>query len=239
MITIPGCLASNWVQIPAGDFKMGDSFNVGDARELPVHTVNLAAYAISKYETTFAQYDKFCDETGRAEPSDAGWGRGAMPVISVSWHDATAFCTWLAGKTGKNIQLVTEAQWERAAAGTDQRQYPWGNDGPSCAIVNFNNCVGRPKPVGSYPASASAAGVMDLSGNVWEWAQDWFGENYYQECSNQGTVTNPQGPASGSERVLRGGGFREQSERMRCAFRDYVYADYSSKVIGFRIAWDQ
>jgi len=156
----------------------------------------------------------------------------------VSWEDADAFCKWLANKTGKNIHLATEAQWERAAAGTDQRKYPWGSSSPSCSRVNYNNCVRKPKKVGSYPSGASAAGVMEMSGNVWEWCQDWFSESYYQECANEGTVSNPQGPATGSERILRGGGFRELAIRMRCAFRDYVYPEYVSRVIGFRIVWE-
>jgi formylglycine-generating enzyme required for sulfatase activity len=232
-------LGITWIDIPAGEFQMGDKYNVGDARELPVHTVNLSAYSIAKYELTFAQYDAFCTETGRTKPSDAGWGRGSMPVINVTWNDAKAFCDWLAAKTGKNIHLATEAQWERAAAGTDQRKYPWGSSAPSCARCNFNNCVSKPKKVGSYPSGASAAGVMDMGGNVWEWVQDIYGENYYQECANLGTVTDPQGPASGGEYVLRSGSYAVKAERMRCSFRDFVGPSRSSRVIGFRIAFNQ
>jgi formylglycine-generating enzyme required for sulfatase activity len=231
-------LGINWISIPAGEFKMGDSHDAGGAEELPVHTVSLSAYSISKYEITFAQYDKFCSETGRSKPSDGGWGRGTMPVINVSWTDADAFCTWLAKKTGKLIHLATEAQWERAAAGTDQRKYPWGDSAPTCSRANFNNCLRKTRKVGGYPSGASACGAMDMGGNAWEWVQDWFSDTYYQECADVGTVSNPQGPTSGNDRILRGGGYSVPATRLRCSFRDYVYPTYKSKVIGFRIAWD-
>jgi len=232
-------LGITWIQIPAGVFKMGDNFDEGGAEERPVHSVNLDAYSIAKHELTFAQYDKFCEETSKTKPSDGGWGRGAMPVINVSWNDAKAFCDWLASKTGKKIHLATEAQWERAAAGTDQRKYPWGNTAPSCSLCNYNNCVGKSRPVGSYPSGASAAGVLDMGGNVWEWVQDWYSESYYTECNSLGTVKNPQGPTTGTDRVLRSGSFAVLGERMRCSFRDFVYPTYSSKVIGFRLVFEQ
>ena len=200
-------LGISWIAVPAGDFKMGDNFGGGDSWERPVHTVNLTAYSIAKYEVKFSQYDVFCTETSRTKPSDSGRGRGNMPVINVTWNDAKAFCDWLAAKTGKNIHLATDAQWERAAAGTDQRLYPWGSAAPTCTLAVFTGCGGGTKTVGSCPAGASAVGAMDMAGNAWEWVQDWFDEGYYQECSNQGTVKNPQGPASGETRVQRSGSY--------------------------------
>jgi formylglycine-generating enzyme required for sulfatase activity len=232
-------LGINWIPIPAGDFRMGDNFEFGETRERPVHTVNLTAYAISKFEVTFAQYDVFCDETSRTKPSDRGWGRGTMPVIYVSWNDAKAFCDWLATKTGKAIHLPTEAQWERAAAGTDQRLYPWGSATPSCAYANYNPCGGKTKPVGSSPAGASAVGAQDMAANAWEWCSDWFGETYYQTCFDQGTVRNPQGPTDGIDRVLRSGSYTVKTERLRCSFRDYNSPGYTAPSVSFRIAWEQ
>jgi formylglycine-generating enzyme required for sulfatase activity len=231
-------LGINWIAVPAGEFKMGDNFDLGAAEERPVHTVNLSAYSIAKYELTFTQYDVFCDETGRGKPSDRGWGRGSMPVINVTWSDAKAFCDWLASKTGKNIHLATEAQWERAAAGTDQRLYPWGSATPTCGFANYGGCGGKTEPVGSHPGGVSAVGAMDMAGNAWEWVQDWHSPNYYQECFNLGTVTNPQGPADGTDRVLRSGGYTVKEERLRCSFRDYGPMGYSSPSIGFRIVWE-
>lgn len=233
-------LGFSWIAVPAGDFKMGDKFGYGDSWERPVHTVNLSAYSIAKYEVKFSQYDVFCTETGRTKPSDSGRGRGTRPVINVTWNDAKAFCDWLAAKTGKKIHLATDAQWERAAAGTDQRLYPWGSAAPTCAHAVFTGCGGGgTKPVGSCPAGASAVGAMDMAGNAWEWVQDWFDEGYYQECSNQGTVKDPQGPASGETRVQRSGSYTVKAVRLRCAFRDYNFPDYSSPALSFRVVWEQ
>lgn len=231
-------LGIKWCSVPAGQFKMGDSHGAGDSWERPVHQVNLSAYSISKYEVTFAQYDAFCTATKRSKPSDKGWGRGSMPVINVTWNDATAFCDWLSTKTGKNIHLATEAQWERAAAGTNQRLYPWGSAAPSCSYANYSGCAGRTKKVGSSPAGASAVGAQDMAGNAWEWVQDWFSDSYYQECNELGTVNNPQGPGNGSNRVLRSGSYTVKIVRLRCSFRDYNFPDYASPSVSFRVVWE-
>ncbi|MCK5059320.1 MAG: SUMF1/EgtB/PvdO family nonheme iron enzyme [Candidatus Aminicenantes bacterium] len=204
-----------WIKIPAGEFKMGDNFDEGDTLDQPVHKVYLDQYYISKYEVTFAQYDKFCEKTGRTSPEDEGWGRGSRPVIYVSWHDAKAFCEWLSQKTGKNIHLPTEAQWEKAARGTDQRRYPWGNSTPSCSIANHNYCRGKTMPVGSYPDGVSPYGIHDMAGNVFEWCSDWYSPTYYSNSP----YNNPQGPSSGSTRVNRGGHWRSISFDLRSADR--------------------
>lgn len=220
-----------WIDIPAGQFQMGDNFNIGDANERPVHTVYLDAYKISKYEINFDQYIRFCNDTGRFKPGSEGWGEGNRPVINVSWYDARDFCNWLSEKTGKNISLPTEAQWEKAARGTDQRRYPWGNEVPSCSIVNFINCQNMTMPVGSYPLGASPYGVHDMAGNVWEWCSDWFSSDYYSVSP----VNNPQGPASGTQRVRRGGAFDCDAWSIRSTYRSDDPPDYSYKLIGFRI----
>ena len=106
-----------WIDIPAGEFQMGNNSNDGSDDERPVQPVYLDAYKISKYEVTFKIYDRYCEETNAAKPNDMGWGRGNRPVINVTWDEAQEFCTWLSQKTGKNIHLPTEAQWEKAARG--------------------------------------------------------------------------------------------------------------------------
>ena len=164
-------LGITWIDIPAGDFQMGDNFNEGNSDERPVHTVYLDYYKVSRYEVTFDQYDRFCDDTGRRKPDDLGWGRGNRPVIDVSWDDANAFCDWLSQKTGKNIHLPTEAQWEKAARGTDQRRYPWGNSSPDSTKCNYDQNEMRTQPVGSYPPGVSPYGVHDMAGNVWSGVQ--------------------------------------------------------------------
>jgi formylglycine-generating enzyme required for sulfatase activity len=166
-----------------------------------VHTVSLDSYEISKYEVTFDQYDRFCEKTGRSKPNDEGWGRGTRPVINVSWHDARAFCDWLSQRSGKNIHLPTEAQWEKAARGTGQWRYPWGNGSPTCILANHKGCGRQTKPVGSHPSGVSVYGVHDMAGNVWEWCSDWYSSTYYSISP----WNNPLGPSTGSNRVLRGG----------------------------------
>ncbi|GAI31902.1 unnamed protein product, partial [marine sediment metagenome] len=219
----PNFLDIEWVQIPAGDFQMGDNFNEGVSHELPEHTVYLNTYSISKYEVTFEQYDAFCDATGWYKPYDgdwdAQWGRGDRPVINVNWRDANAFCDWLSDETGENIHLPTEAQWEKAARGIDQRRYPWGDGEPDSSLANYNNNEGKTMPVGSYPAGGSPYGAHDMAGNVLEWCSDWYSSSYYQYCVDNGIVNNPQGPSSGTFRVLRGGSWFHVAIWIRSAGR--------------------
>ncbi len=226
-----GTLGIEWVDIPAGEFQMGDFNNEGGAHERPVHTVYLDTFKISRYEITYNQYDMFCDETGRAKPDDFGWGRDTRPAAGVSWTDADAFCRWLSSKSGKNITLPTEAQWEKAARGTDQRTFPWGDAEPDCNLANHNNCVGRTMPVGSYASGVSFYGVHDLAGNAWEWCGDWYAADYYSNSPAQ----NPTGPSSGTYRVHRGGGYNSAPSSMRCSNRDGAPPDHTSRRSGFRI----
>ena len=219
-----------WILIPAGDFEMGT--NTGKPDEGPQHTVYLDDYYISKYEITFEQYDKFCDETGRAKPSSNGWGRGKRPVKNVSWHDANEFCKWLTDRTGANIHLPTEAQWEKAARGTDSRIYPWGDDLPSCSILNYNNCIGRTEPVGSYPAGDSPYDVHDMAGNVYEWCQDWAQANYYEISPRN----NPQGPWNGTEKIVRGGSCFTSMISVSTFHRNHYSRSTTHAAIGFRVA---
>jgi formylglycine-generating enzyme required for sulfatase activity len=225
----------DWIDIPAGEFLMGDNFREGWPEERPVHKVYLDAYKVSKYEVTFEQYDIFCDNTGRSKPNDEGWGRGNRPVIHVSWHDGNDFCTWLSQKTGENIHLPTEAQWEKAARGTGQRMYPWGNNRPSCSIVNFNNCQGRTMPVGSYPQGVCPYGAYDMGGNVWEWCQDWYDEDYY----SYSPYSNPQGPTTGSLRIARGGDWPNDAFWCRTTYRKPHHPPgIKLNSLGFRLARD-
>jgi formylglycine-generating enzyme required for sulfatase activity len=225
-------LGIEWIDISAGEFQMGDNFNEGWSDERPVHTVYLDSYKVSRYEVTFDQYDRFCDDTGWSKPDDQGWGRGNRPVINVSWNDADAFCDWLSQKTGKNIHLPTEAQWEKAARGTDQRRYPWGNSSPNSTRCNYNTYEGRTQPVGSYPSGVSPYGVHDMAGNVFEWCSDWYSSDYYSSSPRN----NPTGPLSGTLRVLRGGSWYYPPRYLRSAARYYNGPSYTYFHIGFRLA---
>ena len=228
------------VLIPAGPFKMGcnsarDRFCV--TNEKPYHEVYLDAFSIDKHEVTVAQYQR-CVEAGRCvKPRDksdikyCNWGHGGRedhPINCVSWHDARKYCKW-AGK-----QLPTEAQWEKAARGTDGRIYPWGNQGAGCkyAIVDAimddgSDGCGRDRtwPVCSKLAGNSPYGLCDMSGNVWEWVSDWYGEGYYGGSSGR----NPKGPGSGSQRVLRGGGWGSLISTLRADHRRVGHLRASSR----------
>ncbi|MEN8152440.1 MAG: formylglycine-generating enzyme family protein [Acidobacteriota bacterium] len=231
-----------WITIPAGEFEMGDDKNIGDPDERPLHKVYLDEYSISKYEITFEQFDKFCDDTGRERPSPQIYGfnkslpRGKFPVVNINRNDANAYCDWLSQKLGRNIHLPTEAQWEKAARGTDKRTYPWGDQMPTSTLTNWLPHAPSHKPhiVGSHPEGNSPYGVCDMAGNVWELCNDWYDKNYY----NVSPYKNPQGPLSGSWRILRGGSYIQSEGPCRSTYRNggspfnLISIKYSS--IGFR-----
>ena len=242
------------VYVPAGEFIMGSSDADIDAilaecsdcerewfdDEYPQHTIYLSAFWMDQTEVTNEQYAG-CVAAGACPASryaDDGEFNGAdQPVVGVSWHDAKAYCEW----TGK--QLPTEAQWEKAARGTDGRKYPWGDtfDGSKLNFCDVN-CEfdwkdndandGYPytAPVGSYPAGASPYGALDMAGNVWEWCTDWYDANYYTNSPGR----DPQGPDSGNYRVVRGGSWYFDERRVRAADRPRGAPDDRDYNLGFR-----
>lgn len=186
------------IPIPAGKFSMGS--DDGDDDEKPVHTVNLTAYYIDKYEVSVAQYRR-CVEAGIcAEPFTwPAFSEPNAPVVGVTWDDAKNYCEWVGAR------FPTEAEWEKAARGTDARTFPWGNQEQDCTLGNYvvqdAECVGSPAEVGSYPGGASPYGVLDMAGNAFEWVADWYAADYYADSP----ARNPQGPESGIFKVARGG----------------------------------
>ncbi|HZK17093.1 MAG TPA: SUMF1/EgtB/PvdO family nonheme iron enzyme [Anaerolineaceae bacterium] len=242
---VPGEL----VEIPEGAFMMGcDVENKGDlgcrAAELPFHEVTLPAYLIDRYEVTNSQYRQ-CVEDGacKAPRSNASSSRedyfsdpayDLYPVVYINYADAQAYCEWA------GMRLPTEAEWEKAARGSQANLYPWGNHDPDCTLANsLNNpnatsCVGDTTMVGSYPLGSSQYGVMDMAGNVWEWVADYFSPNYYADSPTE----NPTGPESGTERVVRGGGWSGSWRYLRTSSRAYDLPFYSGADLGFRCAMD-
>lgn len=237
------------VLVPSGDFLMGR--NSGD--EQPHRKVLLDAYLLDKYEVTVGQFRRFVEETGyvteaeqipgaeiwigeknAGERRDASWRNPyfaqdeSHPVVCVSWSDAVAYCRW-AGK-----RLPTEAEWEKAARGTDGRNWPWGNRWES-GRANATLKLGRTTPVGTNRDGASPWGIMDLAGNASEWCADWYDPKYYQRIEGP----NPRGPESGEFRVLRGGSFVDgESSLVRCARRHKRKPGDRSNPDGFRGARD-
>lgn len=228
--------------VPEGEFTMGSDPGVDSETyrdERPQHTVYLDAFWIDQTEVTNAMY-ALCLGAGACElpNSSESYTRSQYygnsnylnyPVIYVSWNDANDYCTW-AGRG-----LPTEAQWEKAARGTDGRIYSWGNNPLVCQLLNFSGCEGDTIAVGSYPAGASPYGALDMTGNVWEWTADWYDADYYSSYSEDGWPSNPTGPTS-AYRTLRGGSWLNESRIMRSAYRQFYDPDYSSINIGFRCA---
>ena len=254
------------VFVPAGAFKMGDNFGEGDVRERPVHTVEVSAFYIGKFEITNGQFRKFRDDPdytnsklwpdGRPVPKDQvpywndknNHGGGTpdsdnYPVLGVNWDSAVAYCRWVSAKTGKTYRLPTEAEWEKAARGTDQRRYPWGNeiDHSYAKYVKDAGFV-TADPVGFYDGTkrgdiqthngASPYGAMDMAGNVMEWCQDWYSRDYYSVSPRK----DPKGPATGAYRVLRGGTFFLESFDLRSAARTAAWPSFQAhRMVGFRV----
>jgi formylglycine-generating enzyme required for sulfatase activity len=210
------------VYLPGGTFIMGADRDEPDER--PAHTVTLSPFYIDICEVTVGQYNVFLDSTGRKKP--AFWhpelDRPEDSVVGVTWHDAAAYAVW-AGK-----RLPTEAEWEFAArGGTSGTRFPWGDD-PDPRRANFASS--GIAPVKRFPANGY--GIHDMAGNVWEWCADWYDATYYQVSP----ASNPQGPATGTFKVLRGGAWYSHEDQIRITNRYNGLPDSSSFHNGFRCA---
>jgi len=224
--------------VEAGTFLRGnteDESKYDD--EKPQREIYLDEFMIGKYPVTNEEFQHFVDDGGYAkkalwskegwqwrqehtidEPEywhDRKWNGPNFPVVGVSWYEAEAYARWLSKRTGHRYRLPTEAEWEKAARGTDGRTYPWVGEFDKNLCNSEESGLSRTSPVGIFPKGKSPYGCCDMAGNVWEWCSDWFGEKYYATSLGK----NPQGPSTGSSRVLRGGCWRFDSELCSSAYR--------------------
>ena len=249
------------VFVPAGEFTMGSKLY---ASERPPHQVNLSAYWVDQTVVTNEMFVAFLNDVVSQTLVDSGnyvrfkdnviyaltcigctrwtdrivWdgvkfssapGYENHPVLLVTWAGADAYCSW-AGR-----RLPTEAEWEKAARGTDARTYPWGEASPDDSLLNFADKVGDTTEVGKYPDGVSVYGALDMSGNAWEWVSDWYGETYYQSSPS----TDPLGPDSGDHKVARGNGWYDIFNDVRSAYRSSLFPNTAFDNLGFRCARSQ
>jgi len=211
------------ISIPAGDFLMGAS----RGKDNLVHRVYLNAFRIDTFEVTNAQYHSFTKATGRPTPrywEDPDYNGAESPVVGVTWEDAQAYCAWV----GK--RLPTEAEWERAARGAKSRLFPWGDRFDPSHTNTKEAKHNHPQQVGSYLSGQSPDGLFDVAGNVWEWCQDWYDKKYYGFSPTK----NPNGPANGKQKVIRGGGWTANHVDM--AYRRGMKPEKAYPSLGFRCA---
>ncbi len=256
------------VLVPAGEFLMGSPVadTIASPTEKPQRKVRVKAFLIDKYEVPNAMYRKFLQDVAKyghtwcppSAPPEKDhrpgtmafwgeeWNQARQPVTEVDWWDAAAYCTW-AGK-----RLPSEAEWEKAARGTDGRLYPWGDDPPGAfpqgnfmdrsfmyrnpewteIVPRYDDGYAWPAPIGQFPRGASPYGAEDMAGNVWEWVSDWYDEAYYRS----GPERDPRGPRKGEHRVLRGGSWNDVAWDLRAASRLHYLPGFRVNTVGFRCA---
>lgn len=243
--------SATMIDIAGGTYSMGrPTDSPGDygqrwkENEMPIHEVSLSDFAIDQDEVTVADWASFLNAVGgdthhnplqpvewNGTSFNAAAGRDDYPINHVSWYDAVVFCAWASKR------LPTEAEWERVAKGPEDeaRRWPWVEGGPDCSktvyYTDYTLCEAGPAPVGSRsPAGDSEEGARDLAGNVAEWVSDWY--DRYEETS----ASDPGGPASGTYKILRGGGFRETDGAIRTMARTPARPELRGEGVGFRCA---
>ncbi len=219
------------VFVPAGAFEMGSSASdkAADEDEKPQHMVSLDSFWMDRTEITNALYAG-CVAAGActAPAHSSRYGDPKYtnhPILGSAWTQAQSYCTWAARR------LPTEAEWEKAARGTDGRIYPWGNTPPENNFLNFDQQVDDTSPVGVYPQGASPYGALDMAGNVWEWVADWYDPIYYSHSP----ASNPSGGIESNLRVLRGGDRDSISKNVRVTERFWAFPGRND-TDGFRCA---
>ncbi|QWR77220.1 bifunctional serine/threonine-protein kinase/formylglycine-generating enzyme family protein [Candidatus Magnetomonas plexicatena] len=219
----------DFIVIPSGSFDIGGAEKGCSQCEKPMRRVTLNTYEISVHPITNAIYREFLKHSGFPKPpwiDDTEFGRDNCPVVGVTWDEAMACALWLNGS------LPTEAQWEKAAKGTERRIYPWGNE-YAAFKANVEGCQKTTTPVGAFKDGKSFYGVLDMAGNVREWCFDWYNPEAYTYLTSGNR--DPKGPQTGTEKSLRGGGYRSLHYEARCSFRGHRDKDKREPDIGFRV----
>jgi len=244
-----------FVYVQGGCYQMGDTFGDGFRSEQPVHEVCVNDFALAKYDVTVGQFRKFTLATGYKTEAEEEGGCGVFngskwvwdasknwrnpgfnqddrqPVVCVSWNDAEAFIRWLSEVSGKHYRLPTEAEWEYAArSGGKKEKYAGGNDINAVAWYHDNGGLSTHSVGTKYP---NGLGLYDMSGNVLQWVQDWYDENYYRNSP----CSNPQGSRSGHERVLRGSAWSDEPAYVRTTRRSMKPPSHRGSLLGFRLAF--
>jgi len=240
------------VVIPTGSFSMGSPASEPGrgTDEGPQHFVTIGyRFEVSKYPITFEEWDACVSDGGcNNRPADQGWGRGARPVINVSWDDAQSYVRWLSGKTGQPYRLLSEAEYEYVNRAGATTAYWWGNDPnaacayangpdldfkaqyPNWTVVNCHDGFVTTSPVGHF--LPNAFGLYDTTGNVWEWVEDCYHGSY----DGAPTDGSPWTTGDCSQRVLRGGSWGNNPANLRAANRGWNTTDDRLNDIGFRVA---
>ncbi len=223
--------SSTVVFVPGGEFSMGqDEVSPSDHR--PAHSVSLDSFWIYQAEVTNQMYAN-CVALGVCSPpdlTDNEWYSNpeftSAPVTGVTWQQAETYCEWV------EARLPTEAEWELAARGTDAATYPWGEDDPTCSLLNFQDCLDhdQPQTVRFYPLGASPYDLADMAGNAAEWVYDWYSEDYYAVSP----PASPAGPETGTERVVRGSSFNTPDDELEIYLRDSLDPVETHEDLGFR-----
>ena len=216
-----------YIYVPGGSFLMGSSdAEAVSPREAPQHEVTVASFWLGQTETTNAQYARCVAAQECTAPTNDRWDDPAYadyPVSDLTWMQANAYAAWAGGR------LPTEAEWERACRSDDGRTYPWGNEEPDDSRSNYNNTIGETAPVGSYPAGQSAYGLLDLSGNLWEWTSSLEADYPYDATDGR------EAQDSDDDRAVRGGSFYYTSYQIRCAARTGFAPTTGNEHIGLRL----
>ncbi|HTM44459.1 MAG TPA: SUMF1/EgtB/PvdO family nonheme iron enzyme [Polyangiaceae bacterium] len=218
------------VAVAAGDFMMGCNAAIDSTcnpNEQPGHAVTVGAFEIDVTEVTQDSYTT-CVNAGVCAAPSCEWDCAAtgLPASCLDKSQAKAYCGWA------DKRLPTEAEWEKAARGSDGRIYPWGNNEPDCQLTNMAGCADQPEPVGSHPSGVSPYGVLDMAGNMVEMVADSYDAEYYATAP----IVDPQGPVDGDRYVGRGGGFKSTAEWQRTSVRDWYDLADTSSTLGFRCA---